>query len=763
MFRSIPICLLLSAMVAGPAAGRDYTTEMLPESHAIQLESSGVLSTVVTFRTGSFQIQDIQVHGETYGIIHWDGGVRLQETGLPAVPGFRESLVIPDDAAVTATIVASEFVDFPGVRIAPSKGPITRDVMPSDVPWEFGASYEEDAFFPGDLARLRDPYIMRDVRGVVIEVDPFQWNPVTGTLRVYSSITVEVKATGPGHVNVLADRPDKRVEEFEKIYRRHFLNYEEFLRYTPVGETGSMLIITYDAFASSMQPLVDWRNRMGIPTTLVTLSAAGGSASGVQSYVQNFYNTDGMAYLLLVGDGPQMPYLTNGGAAADPRLTLLAGGDNYPDAFVGRISAQNAAQVDLQVQKTVEYESQPDPAGTWYEKATGIASSEGQGYGDNGEADWRHIRNIRTDLLGFTYTHVDEFYDGSRGGGDASGSPSRAMLSSAFNEGRSFINYAGHGTETQWVTSGFSSSNVNALTNHDMLPCIINVGCVNGAFMSMTCFAEVWLRATDSGVPTGGVAMYASTVNQQWATPMRAQDELVDLLVAGAKRTWGGLCFNGSCDMIDSYGSNGISEFKNWHIFGDPALHMRTGAPTALAVSHAGYVDAGLATFEVTTEPGALAAINDNATLLGSAYADGAGLASIPYDSSVIGTLASVELVVTGFNKVPNVSTVDVGSPLTGVSEFPRGAMLAQNLPNPFGPETVISFAMAAEGVASLEILDISGRRVRTLHRGVFSSGTHSLSWDGTDESGHRLAAGSYFYRLTTPLGVETRRMVLLR
>ena len=765
--------LLSIFLIAFPGSG--WALQMkagsIDGSHRIEVLSAGPERTELRFEVGSFFLEPVSVAGVTYSSIAWDGGVEPLATGMPALPGFRESIVIPDNAAMSIRVVSSEYRDFPGVLVAPSKGPITRDVDPASVPWTFGDVYSHNAFYPASLASIGEPYILRDERGVVVAVDPFRWNPVTRTLRVYTSVTVEVRTTGPGGANVLTHRPEHRVAEFEKIYARHFLNYSQLARYTTVAEVGPMLVIAADTFVADIQPLVDWKNQMGMPTTLVPLSQIGASAAAMKTYVQNLYDTSGVCFILLVGDGTQMPYYVNNGGAADPMLTLLAGADSYPDAFIGRISAETAAQVQTQVERIVEYEKTPDPAGTWYQKGIAIASNEGDGYGDDGEADWQHAQNYRVDLLGFTYTTFNELYDGTHpsggpgggGGVDQPGNPTSTDVTNLLNLGRGLIHYTGHGSVTSWATTGFNNGAISVLTNDNMLPCVVSVGCVNGQFVNATCFAETWMRSTHIGEPTGAVATYMSTVNQQWATPMRAQDEMIDLLCAGEKWTFGGTCFNGSCDMIDRYGANGITEFKNWTIFGDPSLQMRTAMPTALAVTHADHVDPALVTFDVTTEPWALAALSHNAVLLGSAFADAAGLAKIPVDGQVVEPLDDVTLTVTGFNRVPSIETLPVQAGATSVAEVAGGILVGQNQPNPFDRTTGISLALDREQRVQVDIFDVSGRKLRTLQNGVMSAGTHQLIWDGTTDSGSAVASGTYYYRLVTADKTETRRMVRLR
>ncbi len=88
---------------------------------------------------------------------------------------------------------------------------------------------------------------------------------------------------------------------------------------------------------------------------------------------------------------------------------------------------------------------------------------------------------------------------------------------------------------------------------------------------------------------------------------------------------------------------------------------------------------------------------------------------------------------------------------------------LAQNAPNPFRPRTVITFELAHADLATLTILDVAGRPVRTLLTGEAEAGPHRVEWDGRDEQGRALAEGVYFYTLTTADGRWMKRMTLLR
>jgi len=535
---------------------------------------------VLSYRFGDFKERPVSIDGQSFVELDMGREALLKRVGEPALPHVCRSVLIPDDADMAVRVLESRYYEVPEVAVAPSKGFLLRSVNPDDVPYTFGDVYSADGFYPGTLAGLRDPHILRDCRGVVVEVFPFQWNPVSRTLRVYTELAIEVYQTGPGTVNVLervAGRGPSRA--FHQIYPYRFVNYREPERYAPLDEEGDMLIIVHDAWAGNVQPLADHKTSVGINATVVPVSTIGNNATSIKNYIQNVYNTSDLAFVLLVGDSAQVATPSASGGAADPTYAKVAGSDDYPDIFVGRFSAETAAHVDTQVLRTIQHETLPATTQNWYWRATGIASAEGgSSTGDDGESDIQHMNNIRTELLGYNYTLVDQIYDPGA---------SASSVTSALNAGRGLVNYTGHGSTTAWSTTGFSSTNVNALSNVGLLPFICSVACVNGNFAGSTCFAEAWLRATSGEQPSGAVAVYMSSINQSWAPPMEGQDEFNHVLATEQYVTFGGLCFAGSCSMMDKYGSGGVSMFNTWHIFGDPSLRVvgTVAPPTGLGVS----------------------------------------------------------------------------------------------------------------------------------------------------------------------------------
>jgi len=83
--------------------------------------------------------------------------------------------------------------------------------------------------------------------------------------------------------------------------------------------------------------------------------------------------------------------------------------------------------------------------------------------------------------------------------------------------------------------------------------------------------------------------------------------------------------------------------------------------------------------------------------------------------------------------------------------------------PNPFNASTSLSFTALPDQSATLEIVALDGRILRTLHSGLVPEHEVTLPWDGRDAAGHILPAGLYLARLHQSAHVRTTRLILLK
>jgi hypothetical protein len=665
---------MLLALFAGGALALDSRPAGAVE--ITLLESTDQLSRI-SCQFGDFSTQKIKIGGSDYYRILLGHEPNIMEGGMPDIPFVCRSIIIPDNARLEVRVVESEFVEH-RIPVAPSKGFISRDVNPDEIPYQFSDQYNSDKFYPQDLAKLGSPYILRDFRGITLTVHPFRYNPRTQTLRVYTHLVVEVKSVGIDDENVKFHRSWECNSHFADIYQNHFLNYDGH-KYSAVGEQGRMIVISSGDFMNTAELYVDWKRQKGIPTDLYDVATIGTTAEDIKTFIQTEYDLgDGLTFVQLVGDYEHIPCFLiardfcDGLATSDASYSLLEGSDSYPDILVGRFSAADIFDIRTQVLRTIWYE-RDITGGDWLHKGTCVGSAWGDGYGYLGMRDRELVEVLRLMLLGYTYTEVDQLYEYGEPPFGIVPVPVTEYMN-AINEGKGIVIIEGHadceasfqippGTPTPGDI--FTTDSIYLLTNDYMLP-VMSIGAPYlGNFQIDEAFSEAWLRATNNvtGDPIGAIAVYASSVDLDYASPQAAQHEMTELLVNDLMNTVGGLMYNGACYSIDLYGARGEKTFQSYHIFGDVSLQVRTDTPAAMTVGHAPNIAAGSSSFEVTVVgvQGALCAVSRSYELLGFAYTDTSGYAIIDFDQPVPAG-SPVDLVVTAYNKITYSAQITVTS-----------------------------------------------------------------------------------------------------
>ena len=107
-----------------------------------------------------------------------------------------------------------------------------------------------------------------------------------------------------------------------------------------------------------------------------------------------------------------------------------------------------------------------------------------------------------------------------------------------------------------------------------------------------------------------------------------------------------------------------------------------------------------------------------------------------------------------------------VGQDLTSTPDGPAVVSRLTVAPNPFTGSTDVRFSLsprASAGAVRLTMIDVTGRRVRTLVDGRMGPGTQLLRWNGSDDLGRALPSGIYFTRLQTAEGTKTQKIILTR
>jgi len=401
-----------------------------------------------------------------------------------------------------------------------------------------------------------------------------------------------------------------------------------------VDDGNAMIVITAPAYKNALTPFIQWKNQKGIKTTVYEYPAqtGGSGVEAIKTFIQGKYASDGITYVLLVGDAEDVPSIEANGALSDPSFTKVAGNDDYPDLFVGRFSVNSEQEAAVMVNKALIYEKSPDPSGVWYQKAVTVS------------ADSVLMENISTDFLQPYGYSVTNFYGQNE---------SETELIAALNQGCGWFNVITTlGAKSQFSVPNItvSISDLTSLTNTNKYPMLISTAGNNGEFDGIgDCIAEA-STATDS---TGCMAFFGFTNPPAWTAPPYGLKEMVRLLASDVCISLGGIFYNSSLKLF------GLSQFKyadtfnSWTLFGDPSLMFFTKTPKAVNVTCPQNLPSGAQKITITfgeNITGRICLYSEKSGILDSRLFKNASSAdlyvTVPDNEPVM-------LTVTGFNRLP--------------------------------------------------------------------------------------------------------------
>jgi hypothetical protein len=620
------------------------------EEAEVSLLSSDPSGVRVEINIPKILVEDKTAEGENYQVITIPGGGILTEVGKPQVPLVCRFVALPPTSGAKVYVIEEEKEMLSGAfRLYPFQKPPQRSG--EQEPQEFKldeATYSQDQPFPGKIAKAGQISILRDLRLAPIIFYPVQFNPQTGKITVYKKIVVEIKFEGEGENPQLNPR-NVLTRSFYKTYQKFVLNFDQVMQGLTVVD-GSILIITYDNFHDQVEPLADWKNKMGYSTHLVNLSAVGSTNTQIYNYIYNAYHNwpDPPEYVILVGDVGQIP--TNSGLSCitDHKYATVDGSDYFADLHIARISVQTQTDANHVVTKILNYRKNPYVSQTdWFKKAMTISGSDAVD-------DYNAARCgfLMVNYAGFT--HFDSLFN-------SLGRCTATLITNGLNNGRSWVVHFGHGDAYGWYPSGFTNSNIDALSNGEKLPAIMSIACNNGQFnVSGDCFAERWIKAGSVGNEKGAVIICASTEGSAFFysdTLGRGtfiayfQDSLYHFTPAVNQ---------GKMYMYQYFpeaaGGTTERETQMYTTFGDPELDPWSGIPENLLVDYPSTIPMAPSQVTMTVQRtggplyGILVCLRKGSEVFESGYTDATGQVTL-YVSPL--TPGNMELTVTAHNALP--------------------------------------------------------------------------------------------------------------
>lgn len=88
---------------------------------------------------------------------------------------------------------------------------------------------------------------------------------------------------------------------------------------------------------------------------------------------------------------------------------------------------------------------------------------------------------------------------------------------------------------------------------------------------------------------------------------------------------------------------------------------------------------------------------------------------------------------------------------------------ISQNYPNPFNPSTKIRYSIPVRSKVTIDVFDITGRKIKNLVNNEKGAGTHIVSWNGRNEAGLGVSTGIYFLKINAGFYTNTIKMMMLK
>jgi len=677
------LLIVLTLMACIMLQAQEYRFNNEPNGFSISNRKNNQLT--LRHNLGAVTIEDAN-RAEVQGQIITLAGVYTANTaGAPNLPSSSTFVALPNGATASITMVSSKTKVISNVDLIPAAVPqLDNDDSPA-VYQKDANIYGRNAFYPESPYILSETTTIRGVQVVEVGIMPFQYNPVTKELIIYSNMELQLDIEGGDSTygdiryrtpewdqilqDVIINRDDLPKVDYNELRRKHYENREtgcEYMIITPDNED----------FIALADTIKQFRTAQGIPTEVFTVNECGGNTSqAIRNFIRNAYNTWDMppAAILILGDhsndGTQgiVSYTMNnhpGGDGYNPYISdhayAVMGGNHMPQIILGRITGRNYEEMYHMIKKDLDYERQPPTDPNFYDKpitAMGfqlerwfqLCSEVVNGfwefelgkhpvrqnaiYQGTPGSRWSTYENTNTVLNYFgpggcnyiprTMSHLTDW--------DATGN----TVNEAINNGAFLIQHRDHGAEELWGEPSYSIGYIKQLTNKD-LTYVMSNNCLTGKFnyngTGEGCFAEVFHRHQ-----YGALGLIAATevsysfVNDiyVWGAYDNMWPDFMPTYGAEHPTNFIRPAFGNAAGKYflrqSSWTDGGVKEITYYlfHQHGDAYMNLYSEVPQPLTVDMLPVLPAGSNEYTVKADEGATICLTANGQIIGFDTATG--------------------------------------------------------------------------------------------------------------------------------------------
>ena len=523
---------------------QEYRFNSDPDGFSISNKSENHLT--IRHNLSAVTLEDANRAEVTGQVIGLSGIFSPNVAGAPDLPSSSTFVAIPNGAKASLKMVSANTKHIQDVDLIPAAVPQLDDDDSPAVYQKDMTIYSRNAFYPESPFQVSEVTTIRGVEVVEIGVMPFQYNPVTKELVVYSDMELQLDVEGgDGTIGDLR----YRTPEWDQILTDVILNrdvlpevdYGERIRkHYENRETGcEYMIITPDneEFLQLADSIKKFRTEQGIPTEIFTVSDCGGNNDNtIRSFIRNAYNNWDMppAAVLILGDHDSdgtkgvVSFTKNnhpGGSGYNPYITdhayTVMGNTHMPEIIIGRITGRDYEELYHMIKKDLDYERTPPTSPDFYDHPITAMGFQLERWFQlcsevvNGFFEYELGKHpVRQNAIyqgtpgsrWSTYEHTNTVlnYFGPNGCGYVPQNMSHLTdwsatgntVNEAINSGAFLIQHRDHGAEELWGEPSYSIGYIKRLVNKD-LTYVMSNNCLTGRFNyggTDGCFAEVFHR-----------------------------------------------------------------------------------------------------------------------------------------------------------------------------------------------------------------------------------------------------------------------------
>jgi len=635
-------------------SGREPQIELLSQDfNSIQLFFSGT----------KLGVEKIENKNGNFSVLSFQGSSPGGEVGEPELPVIRKMIQIPFGAEPR---ISTENIDYKEFSL--DDYGYSNPIIPLQLPWPKIEGYEvpfqqdkevylsNSYYFEEDVIIVNID-IARSYKIMLLEIRPVNYNPVSNKISVIQKMDIVIELPGADIARTTEIKEHYSSSAYDEMLRPSLLNPHayETTRWVPSVNDLGYLIITESTYLDTVEKLALWKWRKGYSVKVKTESELGGTANNIRNWILDEYDTASVApsFVLLVGDVGDIPAFSGGssGSASDTPYGNMDASGYIPELFVGRISPENIDQLGHFIQRIIDYEhfNYSSSHLNFADKACFLASNDSYHW-DVAEATHRYAITTHFGPAGFACDSIWAHSDPSH----------HTNTISAINDGRTIVNYSGHGGYYSWEAPDVEASDVEGLTNTDEYPFVISNACITGTYSLGECFGETWIRQYNKGA----ISFVGASNNSYWDEDDEMERRMYDAVFDDGYYFTSGMINRGLNGVYAAYPSNAEYYYDIYNLLGDPSLAVWFRQPASMTVLHPSELST-VSTIDIDVSSGgsslqnALVCVTNDDDIHSVGYTNASGDITLDISGANLGD--TLWITVTAYNKIPYESYCVIG------------------------------------------------------------------------------------------------------